>query len=347
MGGVLTVALMSPDNLMSVTGYHLVHNMHGAMGAALLPLFLLRVPRAAAMRHAPMWLGGGVVYSVGIVALNVPRLGHLAPSIGCALVGNGLSLLAVATFRARVGADASRVRAVGFLCVALVHMWAATAWDGLVLLPWEPIALGVALCASVAALVDDEGARNRMAVLSTGALAGGLTLASAFFDGLWRVFSATAVTLFVSAVLAPAPATNGKRITLRAGMICLGLFEAYAVVGWLVRFSSDVHSHDTLLVDGAAHAAFFAAALACSGAGPLDKLGARSGLITAALGAQVFVIAQLWMGSSGMPRRYANYLEQFTVPHGLATLGAIAVIVGSIILARSRFESQHERPTTF
>lgn len=338
---------MSPNNLLPVAGYHLVYDVHAMLGAALLPLFLLRIPRAAAQRHAPMWLGGGVSYFIGVVALSVPQLGPLAPSIGCAFVGNGLSLLAVATFRARVGKDASRVRAIGLLCVALLNMWAATAWDGRVELPWVPIALGVTLCASVAALVEPPGARNRQGVLSTGAIAGGLTVASALFDGLWPVFSATAVTLLVSAALAPGPAANGKRLTLRAGIICFGLFEAFAVMGWLSRHSSDAHYHDTPLVDGAVHAAFLTAALACSGAGPLDKLGARAGLIAAALGAQVFVVAQLWMGSSGMPRRYTMYLEKFTVPHGVAAIGALTVVAGSLAYAHSRFETRGERPTRF
>jgi hypothetical protein len=213
--------------------------------------------------------------------------------------------------------------------------------------PWSAITLGVALCVCVAALVDYEGIRSRRVVLSAGAIAGVLTMASAFFDGLWPLFSAVAVTFFIYAVLAPWPAANGRRPTLRGGMICLGLFEAYAIVGWLSCHSSDLHVHDTVLVDGAAHAAFLTAVLAWSGAGPLEKRGARIGLISAALGAQVFVAAQLWLGSSGMPRRYNMYLEQYTVPHGFAALGAIAVLVGAGVFARSRFESRHERPTTF
>jgi cytochrome c oxidase subunit 1 len=51
------------------------------------------------------------------------------------------------------------------------------------------------------------------------------------------------------------------------------------------------------------------------------------------LGFNITFLPQFVLGSQGMPRRYYNYVEQFTTLHQLSTVGTWIMLVGFVIIA--------------
>jgi hypothetical protein len=60
-----------------------------------------------------------------------------------------------------------------------------------------------------------------------------------------------------------------------------------------------------------------------------------SGLVLAAVGAHVFGYGCMALGSAGMPRGYAAYLERFTSLQRVASLGALVMIAGLLLVVVS------------
>jgi cytochrome c oxidase subunit 1 len=63
-----------------------------------------------------------------------------------------------------------------------------------------------------------------------------------------------------------------------------------------------------------------------------EKLG-RWGAVTVFIGLNVTFFPQFVMGSRGMPRRYYNYLPEFTEMHQMSTIGAYILGIGFLMTA--------------
>ncbi|MCA8947326.1 MAG: cbb3-type cytochrome c oxidase subunit I, partial [Planctomycetes bacterium] len=66
------------------------------------------------------------------------------------------------------------------------------------------------------------------------------------------------------------------------------------------------------------------------------------------VGFNVTFMPQFVAGTRGMPRRYANYMDEFTVFHQVSTIGAyilgLAVVIQAIYLVHSLFKGKQAPP---
>ncbi|MCB1155691.1 cbb3-type cytochrome c oxidase subunit I, partial [bacterium] len=136
----------------------------------------------------------------------------------------------------------------------------------------------------------------------------------------------------------------------------LWVFTIGGVTGmYLSVMSTDVHLHDTYFVVahfhyvmmGGAITAFFAGLHywwpKLSGRMYDEKMG-RISTVIVFLGLNLTFFPQFIMGSHGMPRRYYNYLEEFTIYHQLSTVGAYMMGLGFLLTAINFFRSLRKKP---
>lgn len=136
----------------------------------------------------------------------------------------------------------------------------------------------------------------------------------------------------------------------------LWVFTIGGVTGmYLAVMSTDIHLHDTYFVVahfhyvmmGGAITAFFAGLHywwpKLSGRMYDEKMG-RISTIIVFLGLNLTFFPQFIMGSNGMPRRYYNYLEEFTIYHQLSTVGAYMMGLGFLLTAINFFRSLRKKP---
>jgi len=108
----------------------------------------------------------------------------------------------------------------------------------------------------------------------------------------------------------------------------------------LLQFlDANTHLGETLFATAASHLEAFVlvfALLRQLDREPVSRL-QWSGLIVAAVGAHVFGYTCMLLGSRGMPRRYAAYLDRFASLQVVASVGALLLLGGllTIVLARS------------
>jgi cytochrome c oxidase subunit 1 len=113
---------------------------------------------------------------------------------------------------------------------------------------------------------------------------------------------------------------------------------------FLAVMSVDVHLHDTYFVVAHFHYVMMGGAITALMAGVHywwpkafgrmydEKLG-RWGAVTVFIGLNVTFFPQFVMGSRGMPRRYYNYLPEFTEMHQMSTIGAYILGIGFLMTA--------------
>jgi cytochrome c oxidase subunit I len=113
---------------------------------------------------------------------------------------------------------------------------------------------------------------------------------------------------------------------------------------FLAVMSVDVHLHDTYFVVAHFHYVMMGGAITALMAGihywwPKafgrmydEKLG-RWGAVLVFIGLNVTFFPQFIMGSRGMPRRYYNYLPEFTEMHQWSTIGAYILGIGFLLTA--------------
>lgn len=142
--------------------------------------------------------------------------------------------------------------------------------------------------------------------------------------------------------------------TLYKGSICFNAWMLYAL-GFLFLFSIggltglflgslavDLHLHDTYFVVSHFHYVMMGGTIiAFMGAihfwwpkmfGKMySEPGAKLGFWLVFIGFNLTFFPQFIMGAQGMPRRYANYVEEFRIYHQLSTIGAFTLLAGFLV----------------
>ncbi len=125
----------------------------------------------------------------------------------------------------------------------------------------------------------------------------------------------------------------------------LWVFAIGGITGvFLSAMSVDVHLHDTYFVVAHFHYVMMGGAITAfmgglhywwpkfTGKMYNEKLG-QIGALLVFVGLNVTFFPQFVMGTRGMPRRYYNYLPEFTQLHQLSTLGAFTLGMGFLLAA--------------
>lgn len=138
-------------------------------------------------------------------------------------------------------------------------------------------------------------------------------------------------------------------ISLKTPMIyVLSFLFIFSIGGFtgitLGSLSVDIHLHDTYYVVAHFHYVMMGGTLIAFLAGlhywwpkiTGRMYNERLGIIASVLvfiGFNTTFLPQFVMGSQGMPRRYFNYLDQFTIYHQMSTIGAYILAVAFLIIA--------------
>jgi cytochrome c oxidase subunit I len=124
---------------------------------------------------------------------------------------------------------------------------------------------------------------------------------------------------------------------------------------FLSTMSTDVHLHDTYFVVAHFHYVMMGGAITAFFGGlhywwpkmwgrMYNENTGRFGAVLVFIGLNVTFFPQFIMGSRGMPRRYYNYLEEFTAFHQASTIGAYILGIGFVITTVSLINSLRKKP---
>lgn len=127
--------------------------------------------------------------------------------------------------------------------------------------------------------------------------------------------------------------------------IFLFLFSIGGFTGIMLgALSADIHLHDTYYVVAHFHYVMMGGTLIALLAGlhywwpkmtgkMYNEFQAKIGAVLIFIGFNVTFLPQFIMGSQGMPRRYYNYIDQFTIFHQTSTIGSYILGVGFLLIA--------------
>ena len=127
--------------------------------------------------------------------------------------------------------------------------------------------------------------------------------------------------------------------------IFLFLFSIGGFTGIMLgALSADIHLHDTYYVVAHFHYVMMGGTLIALLAGlhywwpkmtgkMYNEFQAKIGAALIFIGFNMTFLPQFIMGSQGMPRRYYNYIDQFTVFHQTSTIGSYILGVGFLLIA--------------
>lgn len=127
--------------------------------------------------------------------------------------------------------------------------------------------------------------------------------------------------------------------------IFLFLFSIGGFTGIMLgALSADIHLHDTYYVVAHFHYVMMGGTLIALLAGlhywwpkmtgkMYNEFQAKIGAVLIFVGFNVTFLPQFIMGSQGMPRRYYNYIDQFTIFHQTSTIGSYILGVGFLLIA--------------
>jgi cytochrome c oxidase subunit 1 len=133
--------------------------------------------------------------------------------------------------------------------------------------------------------------------------------------------------------------------------IFLFLFSIGGFTGIMLgALSADIHLHDTYYVVAHFHYVMMGGTLIALLAGlhfwwpkmtgkMYDEFQAKIGAALIFIGFNMTFLPQFIMGSQGMPRRYYNYIDQFTIFHQTSTIGSYILGVGFLLVAYYLFVS--------
>ncbi|MBL0869479.1 MAG: cbb3-type cytochrome c oxidase subunit I [Phycisphaerales bacterium] len=139
----------------------------------------------------------------------------------------------------------------------------------------------------------------------------------------------------------------GASIDLKTPMLyALGFLFLFSIGGltglFLGALSTDLHLHDTYFVVAHFHYVMMGSTLiAFVGAlhmywpkmfGKMyNEFWGKTGFWLVFLGFNLTFFPQFIMGAHGMPRRYASYVDEFTIYHQLSTVGSLVLLVGFLV----------------
>ena len=127
--------------------------------------------------------------------------------------------------------------------------------------------------------------------------------------------------------------------------VFLFLFSIGGFTGIMLgALSADIHLHDTYYVVAHFHYVMMGGTLIALLAGlhywwpkmtgkMYNEFQAKIGAALIFIGFNMTFLPQFIMGSQGMPRRYYNYIDQFTVFHQTSTIGSYILGVGFLLIA--------------
>jgi cytochrome c oxidase subunit 1 len=139
----------------------------------------------------------------------------------------------------------------------------------------------------------------------------------------------------------------GGSIDLKTPMLyALGFLFLFSIGGltglFLGALSVDLHLHDTYFVVAHFHYVMMGGTIIAFMAGihhwwpkmfgkMYNEFWARIGFALVFFGFNLTFFPQFIMGAHGMPRRYANYVEEFQIYHQLSTIGSFVLLVGFLV----------------
>mgnify|MGYP000641991019 FL=1 len=127
--------------------------------------------------------------------------------------------------------------------------------------------------------------------------------------------------------------------------VFLFLFSIGGFTGIMLgALSADIHLHDTYYVVAHFHYVMMGGTLIALLAGlhywwpkmtgkMYNEFQAKIGAVLIFIGFNMTFLPQFIMGSQGMPRRYYNYIDQFTIFHQTSTIGSYVLGVGFLLIA--------------
>ncbi len=112
----------------------------------------------------------------------------------------------------------------------------------------------------------------------------------------------------------------------------------------LATLSTDLHLHDSYFVVAHFHYTMMGGTIMALMAGlhhwwpkmfgkMFNDRGAMLGAALVFIGFNITFISQFFLGTQGMPRRYASYIDEFQNLHRVSTIGSLILLVGFIVHA--------------
>jgi cytochrome c oxidase subunit 1 len=126
-------------------------------------------------------------------------------------------------------------------------------------------------------------------------------------------------------------------------LIFLFLFSIGGLTGLpLGTLSTDLHLHDTYFVVAHFHYVMMGGTIMALMAGlhhwwpkmtgrMYDERGAIAGALLVFIGFNLTFFTQFFLGSRGMPRRYASYVDEFQIWHQISTIGSLVILLGFLV----------------
>jgi cytochrome c oxidase subunit 1 len=168
-------------------------------------------------------------------------------------------------------------------------------------------------------------------------------IASVVFSGLtFLVAIPTAVKVFnwISTLYKGTIAMNAPMLYV---LIFLFLFSIGGLTGMpLATMSTDMHLHDTYFVVAHFHYVMMGGTIMALMAGlhhwwpkmfgkMYNERWAMVGAVLVFIGFNVTFFTQFFLGTQGMPRRYASYIDEFQTLHQISTYGSYILLLGFLI----------------
>jgi hypothetical protein len=335
-GALLRIGTLRPRNVFATDTYNRLFSLHGAVTLAALPLFLLyfapAAKRPAAKRDERWRAGAATSFVLGAVFVgSAAHEGDWMRSCGLVAMLAGTAAFAWAIVVPQLRSETGVFLAVAVGCHALAWGGELLGWraaSGTLMLPVVLVVLALPLFALRARGKDVGGSGFLAAVVVYAA-----SWALARFwggGGLAAIPELVAGGIIGVAVFRSAQHEDSRWVAWVRRVEASFFVAALLPVVLMQLVAGGVPLDDTLFAVGAAHLHAFVLVFALlrrlDGA-PRSGLG-WTGLAVATVGAHAFGWGCVVLGSRGMPRRYAGYLDQFEHLQVAASVGAFVMLAG-------------------